>query len=76
MCVHASVKYAEVLFAGRNNFPTKEIVRGVQTVAAGDGPTIGTALGLAFLDSEGLCRVEHHGHRVVWVPAEAECPNN
>ena len=72
MCVHASVKYAKVLFAGSDKFPTKEFVRGMQAPAAGDGPTLDTALGVASLDSEGLCRVEYHGHRVIWVPAEAE----
>ena len=72
MCVHASVKYAEMLFTGSDNILTKEDVRGVQAAAAGDGPTLDTALGVATLDSEGLCRVEYHGHRVIWVPAEAE----
>ena len=38
--VHASVKYAEVLFAGRDKFLTKEVVLGVQAAAAGDGPSI------------------------------------
>ena len=27
------------------------------------------ALGVVSLDSEGLYRVEHHGHRVIWAPA-------
>lgn len=36
------------------------------------GPTIDTALGIASLDSEGLYRVEYHGHRVTWVPAKNE----
>ena len=73
MCVHASVKYAEALFAGSDKFPTKVVVRGVQAAAAGDGPTLDTALGVASLDSERLCRVEYHGHRVIWAPAKAEC---
>ena len=63
--MHASIKYTEVLFPGSDKFPTKEIVRGVQAAAAEDGPTLDTALGLASLDSEGLYRVEHHGHRVI-----------
>ena len=54
-CVHVSVKYAEVLFAESEKFPTKEIVRGVKAAAAGDGPILDPALGVAFLDSEGLC---------------------
>ena len=29
VCVHASVKYTEVLFAGSDKFPTKEVVHGV-----------------------------------------------
>ena len=44
----------------------------MRAAAAGDGPTLDTALGVASLDSEGLYRVEYHGHRVIWVPAEAE----
>ena len=27
---------------------------------------------MASLDSEGLYRVEHHGYRVIWVPAGAD----
>ena len=61
VCVHASVKYTEVLFAGSDKFPTKEVVRGVQTAAAGGGRTFDTALGVASLDSEEVYRVEHHG---------------
>ena len=67
VCAHASVKYTEVLFAGSDKFPTKEVVRGVQAAAAEGGPTRDTAMGVASLDSEGLYRVEHHGHRVIWV---------
>ena len=70
--VYARVKYTEVLFAGSDKFRTKEVVRGVQAAAAGAGPTLDTALGVASLDSEGLYRVEHHGHRVIWVPAGAD----
>ena len=62
----------EVLFAGSDKFPTKEVVRGVQAAAAEGGPTRDTALGLASLDSEGLYRVEHRGHRVIWVPGGAD----
>ena len=65
VCVHASVKYTEVLFAGSDKFPTKEVVRGVQVAAAEDGPTLDTALGVASLDCQGLYPVEHHGHRVI-----------
>jgi len=72
VCVHASVKYTEVLFAGSDKFPTKEVVRGVQAAAAEGGPTRDTAMGVASRDSEGLYRVEHHGHRVIWVPAGAD----
>ena len=49
-CVHASVKYAELLFAGSDKFPTKEVMRGVQAAAAGDGPAFDTALEMASLD--------------------------
>ena len=66
--VHASVTYTEVFFAGNDKFPTKEVVRGVQAAAAEGGPTLDTALGVASPESEGLCRMEHHGHRVIWVP--------
>ena len=62
--MHASIKCTEVLFAGSDKFPTKEVVRG--------GPTLDTALGVDSLDSEGPYRVEHHGHRVIWVPAGAD----
>ena len=72
VCGHASVKYTEVLFAGSDKFPTKEVVRAVQTAAAEGGPTRDTAWGVASLDSEGLYRVEHHGHRVIWVPSGAD----
>ena len=64
----ASVKYTEALFAGNDKFPTKKIVRGVKAAAAEGGPTRDTAMGVALLDSEGLYRVEHHGHRMIWVP--------
>ena len=33
MCVGASVKYTEVLFAGSDKFSTKKVVRGVQAAA-------------------------------------------
>ena len=68
--MHASVKYTEVLFAGSDRFPTKEVVRGVQAAAAEGGPTRDTAMGVASRNSEGLHRVEHH--RVIWVPAGAD----
>ena len=54
-----------MLFAGSDKFPT-EVVHGVQAAAAEGGRD--TAMGVASLDSEGLYRVEHHGHRVIWVP--------
>ena len=72
VCAHASVKYTEVLFAGSDEFPTKEVVRGVQAAAAEGGPTRDTAMGVASRDSEGLYRVEHHDHLVIWVPAGAD----
>ena len=72
VCVAPSVKYTEVLFAGSDKVPTKEVVRGVQAAAAEGGPTLDTALGVASLDSEGLYLVGHHGHRVIWVPAGAD----
>ena len=66
VCVHASVKYTEVLFAGGDKFPMKEVVHGVQAAAAEGGPTRDTAMGVASRDSEGLYRGEHHDHRVIW----------
>ena len=56
VCVHASVTYTEVLFAGSDNFPTKEVMRGVQVGAVEGGPTLDTALRAASLDSEGMYR--------------------
>ena len=70
--MHASVKYAEVLVAGSDEFSTKEVVRSVQAAAARNGHTLDTAVGAASLDSKRLYRVEYHGHRVIWVLAEAE----
>ena len=70
--MHSSVQYTEVLFGGSDKFPTKEVVRGVQSATAEGGPTLDTASGVGSLDSEGLYRVEHHGHRVIWVPAGAD----
>ena len=72
LCVQLSVKYTEVFFAGSDKFPTKKVVRGVQAAAAKGRPTLDPALGVASLDSEGLYRVEHHGHRVIWVPSGAD----
>ena len=66
--VYASFTYTEVHFAGRAKFPTKEVVRGVQVAAAEGGPTLDTGLGVPSLDSEGLYRVEHYGHRVICRP--------
>ena len=60
--VHASVKLTEVLLAGSDKFPTKEVARGVQAAAEEGGPTLDTALGVAALDSEGLYWVAPHGH--------------
>ena len=72
VCGHASVKYTEKIFAGSGKFPTKEVVRGVQAAAAEGGPTRDTAMGVPSVDSEGLYRVGHHGHRMIWVPAGAD----
>ena len=44
----------------------------MEAAAAEGGPTRDTAVGVASLDFEGLYRVEHHGHRVIWVPAGAD----
>ena len=68
--VHASVEYTQVLCAGSDKFPTKEVVHCVQAAAAEGGPTRDTAMGVASRNSEGLHRVEHH--RVIWVPAGAD----
>ena len=62
---HASIKYMEFLFAGSDKFPTKDVVRDVQAAAPEGGPTRDTAMGVASPDSEGMYRVEHHGHRVI-----------
>ena len=56
VCAHASVKYTEVLFAGSDKFPTKEVVRGVQAAAAEGGPTLYTALGVPSLHNLGAGR--------------------
>ena len=70
--MHASVKYTEVLFAWSDKIAAKGVVRGVQAAAAEGEPTRDTAMGVASLDSEGLYRMEHHAHRVIWVPAGAD----
>ena len=72
VCAHASVKYTKMLFAGSETFLTKEVVRGVHEAAAEGGPTRDTAMGVALRDSDGLYRVEHHGPRVIRVPAGAD----
>ena len=72
VCVLASVKYTEVLFAGSDKFPMKKVLHGVEAATAEGGPTCDTAMGVPSLDSEGLYRAEHHGHRVTWVPAGAD----
>ena len=72
VCEHTSVKYKEVVFAGSDKFPTKEVVRGVQAAAAEGGPTRDTAMGAASWDSERLYRVEHHDRRVIRVLAGAD----
>ena len=56
----------EFLFAGSDKFPTKDVVRDVQAAAPEGGPTRDTAMGVAYRDSEGLYRGEHHDHRVIW----------
>ena len=65
VCAHASVKYTYVLFAGSDKFPTKEVMHGLQ-VAAAEGRT-DPRYGVSgdFAGSEGLCREEHHDHRVI-----------
>ena len=68
VCAYASVKYTYVLFAGSDKFPTKEVVHGVQAAAAESGPTRGTAMRVASLNSEDLYLMEHHRHRGMWVP--------
>ena len=68
------VKYTEVLFAGSDKFSTKKVVLGVQAAAVEGGPTFDMALVETSLDSEGLHRMEHHGHRVIWVPRGADSP--
>ena len=70
--MHAGVKYTEVIYAGNDKFPTKEAVHGVQATAAEGGPTRDSAMGVVSVDSEGLYRVEHHGHHVIWVPSRAD----
>ena len=72
VCAHASVNYAEVLFAGSDKFPPKEVVRDVQAAVAEGGPTGDTTLGVASLDCGGLYRVDHHGHHVICSPAGAD----
>ena len=61
-----------MLFAGSDKFPAKKVVRDVEDAAGEGGPTRDTAMGVASLDSEGLNRVEHHSHCVIWVPAGAD----
>ena len=48
----------------------------MQAAAAEGEPTRDTAMGMASRDSEGLYRVEHHDHRVIWVPAVADSLKN
>ena len=45
---------------------------GVSANTAEGRPTRDKAMGVASRDSEGLYRVEHHCHRVIWVPAGAD----
>ena len=70
--MHKSVTYTEVLYAGSDKFPTSEVVREIQAAAAEGGSTLDTELGVSSLDSEWLTRVEHHDHRVIWVPDGAD----
>ena len=65
-----------MLFAGSNKFPTENVVRGVQAAAAEGGPTCRTSLGVASMDSDERYRVEHHGHRVIWVPGGVDSLKN
>ena len=46
-----------------DTFPAMEAMRSVQPIAAGDGPTVYTALWLASIDSEGLLRVKYRDRR-------------
>ena len=46
-------------------------MHGAQGTVAEGGPTRDTAMGVASRDSEGFYRMEHHGHRVIRVPAGA-----
>ena len=45
VCVDASIKHTEVLFARSDKFPTKEVIGGVQVAAAEGGPTLNTGRG-------------------------------
>ena len=47
-------------------------MHGAQGTVAEGGPTRDAAMGVASRDSEGFYRMEHHGHRVIWVPASAD----
>ena len=44
----------------------------MEAAGAEGGPTRDTAMGVASLDSEGLYRVEHHNHGVIWVLVGAD----
>ena len=44
VCVHASVKYTELIFAASDTFATYEVVHGVQVAAAEGGPTLDLSL--------------------------------
>ena len=44
----------------------------MEAAVAEGGPTRDAAMGVASLDSEGLYRVEHSDHPVIWVPAGAD----
>ena len=57
---------------GATSFRRRRLCTALQAAAEEGGPTCDTAIGVASLDSEGLYRVEHHGHRVIWVPAGAD----
>ena len=49
VCVHESVTYTDVLYAGSDKFPTTEVVRGIQAAAAEGRSTLDTALGLSLI---------------------------
>ena len=72
VCGHPSVDYSRVSYVWSDKFPTKDVVHGVQAAVVEGGHIRERASGVGPLDSEGLYRVEHSGHRVTWVPDGAD----